>query len=81
MIIESLICQIIQKALVLLKMKQNESKRKISRYTDNNRRKNQRQNESHGKKIAWLEKRRLQRKGSKKNDSPEHREHLIHLLK
>ena len=42
--------------------KQSESKRKISRYRNNNRRKIQRQNESPEEKKARLEKRQLQTK-------------------
>ena len=57
--------------------KQSESKRKISRYRNNNRRKIQRQNESPEEKKARLEKRQLQTKSAKKNESLEQREHRL----
>ena len=57
--------------------KQSESKRKISRYRNNNRRKIQRQNESPEEKKARLEKRQLQMKSAKKNETPQQREHRL----
>ena len=57
--------------------KQSESKRKISRYRNNNRRKIQTQNESPEEKKARLEKRQLQMKSAKKNETPQQREHRL----
>ena len=57
--------------------KQSECKRKISRYRNNNRRKIQRQNESPEEKKARLEKRQLQTKSAKKNESLQQREHRL----